>query len=300
MFVRKVLIVLGWLAAGIIACAAPGSIALQYQTINGFPVKYFVVNLRDPEVVVTTAVSSSFPYGLESWGSYLDRLQPDAAINGTYFCPHSCQPVGDIAVNGALLYRGSVGTALCITPDNRALMLPGPRQARSNWSGCRTVICAGPRLLTDGNVTINARAEGFRDPRVLGSAPRSAVVIRGDGSLVFLTIERNISLQNLAAVCLRLGAVQAMGPDGGSSSALYAEGRTVTRPSRSVSNIIAVYATQQRYARAVDGLAASGAPVLARFLPEPPVPSRSDPFYTAGPISVSPQAGCIDTVDTFC
>jgi hypothetical protein len=258
------------LLAGVAACAAQSSVALHYVVIDNFPVKCVTVNLSDPEVTVTTAVARSFPHGLESWGSYLNRLHPDVAINGTYFCTHDYQPVGDVAVNGALLYRGAVGTALCISPDNRAVMMPGPRQAISNWTGARTVICAGPRLLTDGQVTLHAREEGFRDGRVLGSAPRSAIGLRADGTLLLLTIERDISLMNLAVVCRKLGAVQAMALDGGSSSALYAEGRTVTHPGRSVSNIIAVYSSRQRAAAVADQFAPSPLPVLARLLPETP------------------------------
>ncbi|MHB9132508.1 MAG: phosphodiester glycosidase family protein [Armatimonadota bacterium] len=261
-----------WCAAlifllGATAFAASSSVTLDYKVINNFPVKMVLVNMQDPEVVVTTALANNFPTGLERWQSYLDRLQPDAAINGTYFCLRSNMPVGDVAVDGSLRYRGVVGTALCITMDNQVVMRPGPQQMKPNWLGFRTVLCAGPRLLTDGRITINARAEGFRDPRVLGSAPRSAVAMRPDGVLILLTIKKNISLTNLAYVCQSLGATNAMCLDGGNSSGLYADGRTVSKPGRGLSNILAVYASQRKFQAALPDLSPGGLPILAELLP---------------------------------
>lgn len=227
--VLRVLLLLAALCCAAVGMAVPQSVHIWYQKVNNFPVKYVTINMNDPDVVVATAVSSGFPRGLDSWNTFLGRLRPDAAINGTYFCTRTYMPVGDVATEGALLYRGVVGTALCITPDNRVEFRPGPRQATPDWRGYRTVLCAGPRLLANGQVVINARAEGFRDPRVLGSAPRSAVAWRADNILIFLTIQHNISLRNLAYVCQKLGAVEAMVLDGGSSSGLFANGRTIDR-----------------------------------------------------------------------
>lgn len=276
--------------------AAPGSVTVLYQVVDNFPVKYVAVNLHDPDVVITLAVATAFPYGLDSWKSFLNRLQPDAMINGSYFCPISHQPVSDVAVNGSLLYRGNVGTALCIGPDNHVVFLSGPHQTKTDWTGFRTVICAGPRLLTDGQLTINPRAEGFRDPHVLGSAPRSAIALRADGLLLLLTIETNISLQNLANVCRKLGAIQAMALDGGSSSGLYANGRTLTMPARTISNTLAVYTTRQHYAAIAHRLLPTNITVLASLLPanivtnyfpKPPITSvASKPRLRTLPISL--------------
>lgn len=287
MLARRVSLVIILLISAIAAIASSDSITVHYQVVNNFPVRFVAVNMHDPDVLVTTAVATSFPTGLESWGSFLHRLQPDAAINGGYFSMRTNIPVGDIATDGQLLYRGAVGTALCISPDNHAVMLPGPRQAKTDWQGYRTVLCAGPRLLTHGQLSINGRAEGFRDPHVLGSAPRSAVAIRNDGLLLLITVEKNISLTNLAYVCLHLGAVDAMTLDGGTSSGLYAGGRTITRPGRSISNILAVYANGSRVT--AQGLIPSRLPVLARLLPADSFPAvapavvAATPFYAIAP-----------------
>lgn len=278
------------------ALAAPESVQLNYLVVNNFPVKFVTVNLNDPDVVITPVAAQRFPVGLERWGSFLGRLQPDAAINGTYFCLRSNMPVGDVAISGNLLFKGVAGTALCLTPDNQVCMLPGPRQGKPDWTGFRSVLCAGPRLLTNGQITIDARAEGFRDPRVLGSAPRSAVALRPDNVLILLTIEKDISLRNLAYVCQHLNAVQAMALDGGNSSALYAWGRSVTAPGRGLSNILAVYSTRQKYQQAMGQLAPASCPILASLLSgsttlcEIPPPSAGAPVPATSPVPNAPKA----------
>lgn len=271
------------------ALAVAGSVKLCYQEIMNFPVKYVTIDMNDPEVVVTTALAGRFPTGLESWSSLLQRLQPDAAINGTYFCLRTYMPVGDVAVNGALLYRGVVGTALCIDAANHVTMRPGPQQqANPKWTGSRTVLCAGPRLLTDGRLTINPRAEGFRDPHVLGSASRSAVAWRRDNTLILLTIEKDISLINLAYVCRHLGASDAMNLDGGTCSALFAEGRTVTHPGRSLSTVLAVYASAQRCREYIGQFASCRLPVLARLLP-PEAPVVASTYHAVPYATITPD-----------
>lgn len=277
------------------ALAAPGSVSLHFQKVNNFPVKYVAVKLTDPDVTIATALAPRFPRGLDTWGNFLGRLQPDAAINGTYFCLRTNMPVGDVATEGQLCYKGVVGTALCITPDNRVVMRPGPYAGKTDWTGFRTVLTAGPRLLTEGQVTIDARREGFRDPRVLGSAPRSAAALRADGTLLLLTIQENISLMNLACVCLHLGATDAMALDGGNSSGLYAEGRSVTKPGRGLSNILVVYASRAKYQQYARHIIPSGAPILADLLPPAfrPVLAAWQPARPASSAEVMPVSATV-------
>lgn len=286
MVIRRVFIWLEVLLAGAVAFAVPGSVNLQYKVVNNFPVKFVSINMKDPDVLVTTGVSRSFPDGLEGWGSFMDRLRPDAAINGSYFSTSTAHPIGDIALNGALLYHGEVGTALCIDPHNRVVMLTDSKPIDHDLTGYTTVLCAGPRLISDGSLSLYPHDEGFRDRHVLGSARRSAVVLRKDGLLLLLTVLRPASLSNLAYICLKLGAVQAMALDGGSSSALYAEGHTVTHPGRRLSNILAVYATRSHYQSAADQFSPGRYNVLAKLL----VPVK--PIAPVVPTVTVPSSPC--------
>ena len=117
----------------------------------------------------------------------------------------------------------------------------------------------------------------FRDPAVLGSAPRSAVAWRPDGVLIFLTIQERISLRNLAYVCRHLGATEAMALDGGSSSGLYADGHTITRPARALSNVLVVYASRQRFVQFAGRLTPSRPAATRLFAPRRPGDSPRRP-----------------------
>ena len=289
MVIRRVLIWLEVLLTCAVAFAVPGSVNLHYQVVNNFPVKFVSIDMKDPDVLVTTAVARSFPNGLEGWGSFISRLRPDAAMNGTYFSTSNAHPIGDIALNGALLYHGEVGTALCIDPHNRVVMQTDSKPIDHDLTGYTTVLCAGPRLISDGSLSLYPHDEGFRDRHVLGSARRSAVVLRKDGLLLLMTVLRPASLSNLAFICLKLGAVQAMAFDGGSSSALYANGRTVTHPGRRLSNILAVYSTRSRYQSVADQFSPGRYNVLAKLL-TPLMPAAPVvPMVTAPPPPCAPE-----------
>jgi hypothetical protein len=103
----------------------------------------------------------------------------------------------------------------------------------------REAIGCGPRLVTDGRVTVDPAAEGFRDPKILyASAARSAVGLTRDGRLILATSGGTI--REMASVMLGLGAVQAMAFDGGASSGLWYRGRYVTTPGRLLNNALLI------------------------------------------------------------
>ena len=108
---------------------------------------------------------------------------------------------------------------------------------------------AGPRLLKAGNIHITAEEEGFQPDIVSGRAPRTALGLTGDDELLLVTVdgrqpERSIgiTLDNLAALMQRLGAVEAMNLDGGASARMMVRGFTMNIPSadRVVSNALLI------------------------------------------------------------
>ena len=101
-------------------------------------------------------------------------------------------------------------------------------------------IGCGPRLLTDGGVTIDATGEGFADPKVLSLAEqRSMVGITQDGRWLILATTFG-TLRDEAAVMQGLGAYQAMNLDGGASSGLWLRGKYLTAPGRDLNNALLV------------------------------------------------------------
>ncbi len=100
-------------------------------------------------------------------------------------------------------------------------------------------IAAGPRLVTDGNITVDFDKEGFKDPKIrTQSAARSAIGVTKEQKLIFLTTTSTII--ELANIMKQVGAYQAMNLDGGASSGLYYNGKYIQTPGREISNAIMV------------------------------------------------------------
>ncbi|MCR8634002.1 stalk domain-containing protein [Paenibacillus radicis (ex Xue et al. 2023)] len=103
-----------------------------------------------------------------------------------------------------------------------------------------TAIGAGPKLVTNGQADVDFERDGFDDPKITGSAnTRSFVGVNGEGRLVMGTVSSATAV-DMAQALVELGMVEAMNMDGGSSSALYAEGMMKRSPGRLLSNALIV------------------------------------------------------------
>lgn len=100
-------------------------------------------------------------------------------------------------------------------------------------------IGGGPRLLVNGHVALDPRAEGFHDPRLFRIVERSAVGVTRNGKMLILATAMG-SLHTIARIMRRLGAYEAMNLDGGSSAGLWLRGRYITRPRRLLTNALLV------------------------------------------------------------
>lgn len=106
------------------------------------------------------------------------------------------------------------------------------------WEDVVTAVGAGPRLVKDSKVALNAAAEGFNDAKILtSSAARSGIAIMQDGSIMLATVS-GATMKQWADIMKSLGAKQAMNLDGGASSALYGGGKMLTTAGRDLSNTL--------------------------------------------------------------
>lgn len=106
------------------------------------------------------------------------------------------------------------------------------------WEDVVAAVGAGPRLVKDSKVALNAAAEGFHDAKILtSSAARSGIAIMQDGSIMLATVP-GATMKQWAEIMKALGAKQAMNLDGGASSALYGGGKMLTTAGRHLSNIL--------------------------------------------------------------
>lgn len=135
--------------------------------------------------------------------------------NQTYLLPNL--HVGD-TVTSELLASGEGGQTL---------------DARS-WLAA---IGVGPKLVTSGVTDLDYGRDGFTDPKITqASAMRSFVGIDEADRIVMGTVA-GATMPELAVIALQLRLKEAMNMDGGSSSALYANGTMLTTPGRELSNV---------------------------------------------------------------
>lgn len=117
----------------------------------------------------------------------------------------------------------------------------------------RLALGAGPRLVEKGEVRVTSAEEQFRPDVAQGRAPRTALGLTAEGSLLLVTVsgrQENLTvgmtLEELAHLMLELGAVEAMNLDGGGSTTMVVRNRVVNMPSegteRAVSNSVLVWA----------------------------------------------------------
>lgn len=216
-------------------------VAYSKRTVAGVSLHVIDVDLNDRRVVVSPGIAAEGIGHAERFGSYLQRLEPVAAINGTFFGKKTLRPVADILIDGKLVNFGGLGTALAFTEDGvDVIRLPKSRHV--DWSEHRSALAGGPLLVWDGFAKPMPGGEGFGDPHVFArAAPRTALGVTKDNHLLLVTTARGASLGRLARALRDMGAVYAFNLDGGASVAMYRRGRLTFGADRRLTNILAVY-----------------------------------------------------------
>lgn len=104
------------------------------------------------------------------------------------------------------------------------------------------VIAAGPLLIQNRQIVLDARAEGFSAAFAAERASRSAIGQTSDGTLLIVAIHNRLegrgpSLEETARLLQQMGAVNALNLDGGSSTTLYLGGQILDRLPRSAARV---------------------------------------------------------------
>lgn len=218
------------------------SLMLSTKPVLDVSVAVVHVNLAHPKVSLEPLLPRS---GIGHGGAALTQLAKHqnliAVINGGYFHPQTYWPAGDLVVNGKLLAGGRILSAIAITPDKEASILTQSRVRPVAWKGYETVIASGPHIVQKGRVVVEPRAEGYRDPSIWRRAKRSAVGLIDDQYLILLSTSRELTLNELGKIMVRLGVQEAIALDGGSSAGLVWRDRVLVRPARSISYGIGVF-----------------------------------------------------------
>ena len=106
-----------------------------------------------------------------------------------------------------------------------------------DWSQYKFGIRGVVRLVSNGVVNPNPKAQKFRDKRIWGKASRTAVGLDKNGKLVLMATKKNVTLSQLGKAMLTQNVVEAVSLDGGSSTCLYYRGKMVIGADRRLSNM---------------------------------------------------------------
>ncbi|MEB3210758.1 MAG: phosphodiester glycosidase family protein [Leptolyngbyaceae bacterium] len=174
------------------------------------------------------------------WGTHYTPLTDFetsvTVINGRVAALQRIEVAGSQSVpippDGYLLAARSFQTAVNLLQPgseiySRAIANPSSFDAYTNALG------AGPLLLNQGRIVLDAASEGFSDAFIRQRAPRSAIAQTRTGSILMVNVLTSPSgtgptLRETADILLQLNATEALNLDGGNSSALYLGGHLLT------------------------------------------------------------------------
>jgi hypothetical protein len=221
------------MAASTVADGAAAHFKFSYGKVGFHAVK---ADLSTDQLSATTQVAPK----LKSVWSFISDARPVAALTGTFFAFESQQPVADVIVNGAQVATGYRGSVLGIDWFGRPRILNAITREPFDYLEYRYAVRGGVRVLEKGKVSPNPKAQGFKDPRIWGSAPRTAVGLTGNGKLLLVATRQSITLSTLGNALKSQGAVDALSFDGGGSTMLYFNGDLLISPQRPLVNVIMI------------------------------------------------------------
>lgn len=165
-----------------------------------------------------------------SWGREV-KLKNGRVVAVSTAGNMSVEP-GTVVLSG----HGSNATALaCLKLGDHVALQQSLGNSVADTAGI--VVSGGPLLVERGRVNVRTAAEGIANDIAWGRAPRTALGLKNDGSLLLLVVDgrssesAGMTLTELAQYLLKLGAVDAVNFDGGGSSEMVINGQLVNKPS---------------------------------------------------------------------
>lgn len=222
--------------------AARTSVAYRKVLLSGVPVHVVQIDVSNPYVRLKPLRARDLGTTYRTFGSFMRKAQPLAAINGTFFDTISGEIICNLVRDGQLLSSGSVGQTLAVDRGRSVHYMPtaGKAGGRYDWKNSEFAVSSGPTLVRSGRVELDPRSEGFSDPGLFRLAARAGIGVTSKRKLLLVTVNQPISLGRFARIMQKLGAQNALNLDGGSSTGLYAGGRYLSRPARKLTNVLLV------------------------------------------------------------
>lgn len=203
--------------------------------------KIVEINMLAPNTSIQVELANNTLNTVNSLASIVQSHGAAVGINGNYFDAYTEAKTvyNGLVMNGKIARTFDLKFPVFYATESGVLgILPGAafleKFNTEKVDPIAEALQVGPRLMTDGKITINPTEEGFRDPKILvNSAMRSAVGFTKERQLILLTVP-NARIGEVAEIMRQLGAYQAMNLDGGASSGLYVNGQYLTIPGRQI------------------------------------------------------------------
>lgn len=209
-----------------------GRLMLQEQivTSNGVSVPITSSNSGYPQKGIARYTSI---WG-ETYTPLLKNEQIIAVVNNQV---QSVQPAMEgqtfaIPKNGALFIARAVAVGAALTPGTSIQYRM--RSSQPAFEAFPNIMGAGPVLIENGRVVMDAIAEQFSPPFSIQPADRSGIGQTADGTVLLAVTHNRIggagpTLSEWAQIMRQMGAVNALNLDGGSSTTLYLGGQILDR-----------------------------------------------------------------------
>ncbi|NJO39692.1 MAG: phosphodiester glycosidase family protein [Cyanobacteria bacterium CRU_2_1] len=139
-----------------------------------------------------------------------------------------------------LVIRDDTATANALTPGTPIQLETATQPAE--FANFAQILGAGPLLIQNGQIVLNAQAEQFNEGFRQQAAPRSVILTTAEGNLMLVTVHNRVNglgptLTEVAQLMQKLGAIHALNLDGGSSTTLYLGGQLIDRSSSSAARV---------------------------------------------------------------
>jgi hypothetical protein len=223
--------------AAVAAKKAPGPIAYE-SFLRGRALYHMVTADLSSGVVSAGTVHS--PRLTSVWNLLNQTSTPTVAITGTFFSPQGGSPVADVLVDGSLVASGERGSAVGVDWYGGVSIFDTRFRQKVDWDKYRFGLRGAVRVVTDGRVRPNPKAQRFRDSRIWGRASRTGVGLTKSGKLVLFATKGNVTLSELGKAMVAHGVQDGVSLDGGSSTCMYYRGSMVIAPNRKLSNLFVI------------------------------------------------------------
>lgn len=230
------------------------AVRVNKSQINGIPFYQTIVDLTDPKNLITMGLAKNASFantiqktsGDEEFNKLVLRYGATVVANGTFSAKNPQKTVmGNMVAGGKFLkYRPweNFGTTLGLGIGNKPEIVTARADGRPEWNKHWFSLTGGPRLLRQGEIWLNPKIEGFKDPSVLGNSSRTAIGFTKDGTkLILANFEIPLSLPEEAEAMKAIGCYEAMNLDGGASRALATKNSILVPPGRPLTNVIVIY-----------------------------------------------------------